>query len=290
MKRGQIDPNSLAQVTCVIPFRNDSRQRCRNLNAVVGYLTELGCSIVVSESGPRQCAPQIVTAGGVKCRFYFYRDIEPLFHRTRAINRAAHSVRTALVALWDTDVVIPYIQLACSAVRLLERECDYAFPFDGRCVDFADHARRGQLSKVMRQVAFATYTPEVEEDGEGEITVLTSGRKLVGRMVTKTCVGGAILFRREVFMDGGMENEVFVSYGPEDQERAARFRKLEFMSYRAQGLLYHLAHPRGINSDDGHTFSASNWAEFRRIKRLSWLRLEAEIAKWGLDRPLAPET
>lgn len=86
-----------------------------------------------------------------------------------------------------------------------------------------------------------------------------------------------------------MENEAFVSYGPEDQEREARFRKLGFVSCRAQGLLYHLTHPRGVNSDDGHPFSASNWAEFRRISKLSRLRLAAEIAEWDWTNPSTPD-
>lgn len=289
MKRGKLDPSTLAQLTCVISFKDDSRQRRLNLSAVVRYLTRLGCAVVIAESGARQYAPDAVTAGGPKCSFYFYPDVEPLFHHTRAKNRAAHSVRTTLIALWDADIVIPYIQLAESALRLLERECDYAFPFDGRCVDFAGHASAGYLSSAMRQVAFATLPPQVDEDGDGVITVLTGGRKLVGHMVTRTCVGGAVLFRREVFMEGGMENEAFISYGPEDQEREARFRKLGFVSRRTQGLLYHLAHPRGVNSDDGHPFSASNWAEFRRISKLSRLRLAAEIAEWGWTSPPSPD-
>ena len=289
MKRGQIDVNCLAELTCVIPFMDDGRQRRRNLSAVVGYLAEQGCGIVVAESGVRQCAPEFVRPDTQKCSFHFHRDGEPLFHRTRTINRAVHLVRTSLIALWDADIVIPYIQLARSALRLLERECDYAFPFDGRCVDFAGHASAGYLSNPMRQVAFATHLPQVDEDKIGGITVLMDGGKLLGRTVTKTCVGGAVLFRRDVFMQGGMENEAFVSYGPEDKERDTRFRQLGFVSYRAEGLLYHLTHPRGINSDEGHLFSASNWAEYGRISGLSPSSLATEIAEWGWTRSHTPD-
>ena len=281
MKRDKIDPDSLTQLTCIIPFREDSRPRRQNLSAVVRYLTELGCAIVVSEFGARQrAAPEAFGADRLKCSYQFYPDVGPLFHHTRARNRAAYSARTALIALWDADIIIPYTQLAWSAARLLERECDYAFPYDGRFVDFAGHVSAGYVSSAMRQIALATRPPQVTEYVDGTVTVVADGRKLAGRTVTTTSVGGAVLFRRDVFMEGGMENEAFVSYGPEDQERNYRFRKLGFVSCRAKGLLYHLAHPRGVNSDDGHPFTDSNWAEFRRIKALSRSRLAAEVAGW----------
>jgi hypothetical protein len=88
-------------------------------------------------------------------------------------------------------------------------------------------------------------------------------------------------------MEGGMENEGFISYGPDDQEREVRYRKLGFVSCRAPGQLYHLAHPRGVNSNEGHAFSASNWLEFRRIAGLSRSRLAAEIKGWGWTRNLS---
>ena len=281
MNRKKIKSDSLKQLTCIIAFREDSRQRRQNLSAVARYLTALGCAVVVSEFGARQCAPEALAASGLQCGYQFYPDVEPLFHHTRARNRAAYSARTALIALWDADVIIPYAQLAWSVAHLLERDCDYAFPYDGRFVDFTGHASTGYVSSAMRQIAFATHPPQVTEDVDGTITVVADGRKITGRTVTKTSVGGAVLFRRDVFMEGGMENEAFVSYSPEDQERDDRFRKLGFVSCRAEGLLYHLAHPRGVSSDDGHPFTESNWAEFRRIKGLSRSRLAAEVAGWG---------
>lgn len=275
---------SLAHLTCIIPFADDSDQRCHNLRAVVRYLRELGCGVRVAESGRRQRARELLGIDGRGCSFYFHKDDEPLFHRTRVINLAARDISSTLIALWDTDIVIPYVQLACCVERLLTRGCDLGFPFDGRCVDFADHARDACLSPAMQEVADATSPPRVEEH-ERTVTVLTgSGARLTGHAVTRVCVGGAVLFRRDVFMAGGMENQVFVSYGPEDQERYARFRKLGFVATRVDGLLYHLAHPRGVNSDDGHSLTDVNWAEFRRVSRLSRARLRAEVAKWPWTR------
>lgn len=280
---------SLAQLTCVIPFMDDSVQRRHNLSAVVEYLTEFGCAIVVAEAGPRQYAPEVIKGAGRNCRFCFDVSYEPLFHHTRTRNRAAHTVRTELIALWDADVVIPYSQLISSVDRLLERECDYAYPSDGRCTDFANHVSAGSLSGMMREVVFAASPPQVDEAGDGVTTVLTGLKKLIGHTVNAKCVGGAVLFRRNVFLEGGMENEGFISYGPDDQEREIRFRKLGFKSYRAPGLLYHLAHPRGVNSDEGHAASDSNWAEFRRISELSSLRLAGEVGGWGWTRHLASD-
>jgi hypothetical protein len=173
--RKKSELKSLTKLTCVIPFMDDSVQRRHNLSAVVGYLTELGCAIVVAESGARQCAPEVIGGDSQKCTFHFDAVSGPFFHHTRVRNRAAHSVRTELIALWDADIVIPYRQLISTAVRLLEGACDLAFPYDGRFVDFSDHVAAGSLSSAMRRIAFADQPPQVEAVDDSVIAVRTGG-------------------------------------------------------------------------------------------------------------------
>ena len=45
-----------------------------------------------------------------------------------------------------------------------------------------------------------------------------------------------------------MENENFVSYGYEDNERPVRFEKLGYKVGRVDDLIYHMEHTRTMNS------------------------------------------
>jgi len=60
--------------------------------------------------------------------------------------------------------------------------------------------------------------------------------------------GWVQFFNRQVYIDGGMENENFKGSSPEDKERFYRFTTLGYNVGRINNLIYHLEHSRGSNS------------------------------------------
>ena len=60
--------------------------------------------------------------------------------------------------------------------------------------------------------------------------------------------GWAQFFKKQVYIDGGMENENFKAYAPEDKERHYRFTTLGYKVGRINDYVYHLEHSRGENS------------------------------------------
>ena len=60
--------------------------------------------------------------------------------------------------------------------------------------------------------------------------------------------GWAQFFKRSVYIEGGMENENFRAYAPEDKERYFRFTTLGYKVGRIDDVVYHLEHARGENS------------------------------------------
>jgi len=62
-------------------------------------------------------------------------------------------------------------------------------------------------------------------------------------------VGGIFIVDRDKYLLAGGENEYFLGWGPEDFERVKCAEILYPQPiYRAKGGLYHLWHPRYINS------------------------------------------
>jgi hypothetical protein len=93
--------------------------------------------------------------------------------------------------------------------------------------------------------------------------------------------GGSVFWNRQKFIEVGMENENFLSWGPEDQERVERCMKLGYKWARVQGPLYHLEHARLQNSGDGHRFAKQNDEEFEKVKRFSPDELRSYIKGWS---------
>ena len=75
-------------------------------------------------------------------------------------------------------------------------------------------------------------------------------------------------FRRSVYIAGGMENENFRAYAPEDKERYHRFTTLGYKVGRVKDLVYHLEHARGENSWFSNPHMDSNMKEWEMISRM----------------------
>jgi predicted glycosyltransferase involved in capsule biosynthesis len=81
--------------------------------------------------------------------------------------------------------------------------------------------------------------------------------------------GHVQFFNRDVYIKGGMENENFKAYAPEDKERFYRFTKLGYSVGRISNYIYHLEHSRGENSWFSNPHMNSNMSEWDKIQKLT---------------------
>ena len=77
-----------------------------------------------------------------------------------------------------------------------------------------------------------------------------------------------------------MENEYFLSWGYEDNERFARFKKLDYKVGRLPGPLYHMWHERGTDSNFSNPFIKNNERELQKIYGLQKNDLISYISTW----------
>lgn len=213
-------------LTIGIPVRIDSKERMANLSAVVKHLSELQCRIIVLEA---DAYPNINNIDCIDNVDYVYmEDTNSLFHRTRYINQLLQMSRTEVVAIWDTDVLVPYCQII-EALQKIRLGATIAYPYNGRFVMLSE-----ELSKQTRCRLDFDYLRNLKMS------------PFIGR---KLC-GGAYLVHKQRYLQCGGENESFTGWGPEDAERLHRIRILGHEAcHIALGELFHLYHPRGINSD-----------------------------------------
>jgi predicted glycosyltransferase involved in capsule biosynthesis len=79
-------------------------------------------------------------------------------------------------------------------------------------------------------------------------------------------------FNRQVYLEGGMENENFRGSSPEDKERFFRFTTLGYNVVRFDRFIYHLEHSRGRNSwptsYTGNPYMQDNIALWESIQQM----------------------
>lgn len=242
-------------LTVVIPVRIDSPDRLRNLvTCTRALLSTLDCRIVVGIGAPALVVEhldsrvEVVTVVDTPAE---------AFHRTHIINDLVLLADTKWVAVMDTDVVVPRSQWLAALEQLRHEHAELVYPFDGRMVEvpFAVHSwlERGELDALAPSAC---------------------------QLIEANSVGGCYLVDRATYMVNGMENEHFLSWGYEDDERLLRAHKLGAKVSRVDGSILHIAHQRGTDSGPGNPHLGANVAELQRVKALTNTQLRAEVDTW----------
>lgn len=247
--------------TFIVPLRADSIERLRNVAYVVCYLTTtLDATVILQEVGPRpffgtQASSVLRSLLPPDARFQYLFEPETrrdgVFHRTNALNDMILRSTTPVVVNYDADVILPTESYLAAVSLLLAGHADIVYPYE---IGPDVQRRVFAADATMHEFAARGYTLEVLD--------------AVSRR-DRTAFGHCQFFRREVYIAGYLENENFMSYGPEDVERFFRFSRLGYRIRRLEAPIYHLEHPRTPNSSPANPFMASNVALWERLRALS---------------------
>jgi SAM-dependent methyltransferase len=217
---------NLKDCTFTIPVFHDHRDRDQNLSMTVCMLQrDFETNIIIGEQGGSRYAFYKQW-----CRYHNFSELN-VFHRTKMLNEMAVMAETPIVVNWDADVIVPPLQLWYAAERIKSGD-DMVYPYDGR------------FARVPRDPWFKT----MERNYDVGVFGNTQFQGKNGDPLPISSVGGAVFFNIDSFIDGGMENENFISYAPEDCERWDRFHALGYKVTRVHGCLYHFDHFIGENS------------------------------------------
>ena len=243
----QID---LSDTTFIIPVYFDHNDRMQNIMLTLAFLnTHFRTNIVIGEQGGNEFEYLKDYADYVKF------DL-PSFHRTKMINDMAKKATTPIVVNWDCDNICPPAQIAESVINI-RNGGDIAYPFDGT---------------VFRVPRFC-FHPVSET-----LDITSINEKLCAEK--RSSVGHAVVMNKESFIKAGMENENFISWGPEDSERYNRYHILGLKVQRIQGGIYHMDHFVGENSSPTNKFFKHNEREFLKIATRSKAQLQEMINTW----------
>lgn len=249
----------LKDVTFTIPVHMDHADRKGNLELSLYMLqSAFDTNFIISEQGTRKFEYMKQWAKYVRCE-------SPHFHRTKMLNDMCNLAETNYIVNWDADIIIPPMQILM-AVEELRHGADMVFPYDGR------------FARMPRNV----WYPLLQKHRDIGIV---GAEMFKGREPEHTSVGGAVMWNKEAFIEGGMENEHMISFGPEDCERHDRFKVLGYDIRRVKGALFHVNHFVGVNSSYRNPHFKANHAEIDKIRAMSAEQLRDYIDTWKWRHP-----
>jgi hypothetical protein len=248
---------NLKEATFIIPIRIESSDRLRNVITTTSFLLEnFDTNIIIkevdSESVFRRDALPIlkdILDVDIKVNHIFEKSNEPLFHRQKVLNEMVMESTTEIVVNYDCDVILPLESYHEAYQSILHHTHDVIYPYG-----------RGMYQKQV----YATDEIVSQFLQTGDFKCLDSHSK------THTSDFGWVqFFNRQVYINGGLENENFKAYAPEDKERFYRFTTLDYNVGRIENFVYHLEHSRGENSWVNNPHMLSNMEEWQKIQTMN---------------------
>lgn len=253
---------NLEKLTFCIPVRIDSAYRERNLLAVLRfYAQHIKCNYIIMEADKVQHLKKLPQIEGLT--YHFIYDDNPTFHRTYYINRMLAQTSTEIAAIWDTDAIAPISQVNKAYRIIMKEQATMVYPYDG-CFWNINGFFSSFFCKNLR------------------INLLKDFPMMRFLMCGYHSVGGAFLVNVKMYKECGWENEHFIGWGPEDEERYKRLLILNRKPTRISGALYHLYHPRGNNSSDNDKHVAYvTKKEYCHVCSMQPDELRKYIATWN---------
>jgi hypothetical protein len=253
----------LKHCTFLIPTLIDTEDRVKNLFLIIKYLTtHFDTNIFIGEQNNLKCvAEELVTSHGLNhpsVKFFHVDYHLPYFHRSGIFNALAGETDTKCISIYDTDVLLKPEQYYMACKQIMEDRFDMIYPYDGKFHGVPKHYR----------------------DMIYESLDLTQINLSECKIEHPDSVGGAVIYNREVFMKGGMENENFKGWGQEDNERYVRFNILGYRQCRVSGPLYHFNHEKVTSEFYIPNSDRDNYRRLMEIERLTKEQLQEQIKNW----------
>ena len=256
--------HNLTDTTFIIPVKIESDDRLRNAITVCCFLlSKFNTNILIKEvnSEPvfeNEALPQIKEFIGDTSNISYYFEKESdnsFFHKTRYFNELLSKCNTDVVSAYDTDVLLP-VSTYLKAEKMCKDEYDLVYPFG-----FGTQENQVKWQKKV----FASdelVSDFLNQNFDFSIFENHSQKD-------RAQWGHAQFFKRTSYIEGGMENENFKAWGPEDEEKHYRFPKLGYNIGRVIDWVYHLEHSRGDDSERTNIYFHDNLKLMEDIRSLS---------------------
>ena len=241
-----MDRINILDTTFTIPVMLENRERLKHLITTVLKINEFFLTnIIIGELSTEPTLELKKFCQYNNCGYVHFKNTNSYFHRTKLLNDLARITTTPFIVNYDADVAME-TNAVIETMELLRNDTyDIVIPYSGMVVNVIDKKQ----------------------------SIITS----------KKASGGAVFWNKISFFRCGMENENFVDWGFEDNERLSRAKKLGLAIRKLpQYKLFHLDHVREErhNNDEIQAFIKNNKVELNKIVDMSREELITYVKTW----------
>jgi hypothetical protein len=270
----------MKDVTFIVPLQIETDDRLRNVILTTAFLlTNFDTNVIIKEVDDEPLFEQLALPilkrmvpdlGGLNYVFEKNSRTDEAFHRTKVLNDMVMMSTTKVVVNYDTDIILP-VSSYLEAVEKL-KTCDVVYPYR-----FGAKGER----KVNLKTNFE-YQPNLDNfENDSELKeYISSGfdeKALEGKYFYYPHQQGegwaeygmVQFFNKDAYLSGGLENEGFIAYAPEDVERHHRWKLLGYDIQRVDNYAYHLEHKRTPNSWFNNPHMKHNYDLWEKLKVMS---------------------
>nr|WP_298655662.1 glycosyltransferase family 25 protein [uncultured Flavobacterium sp.] len=239
----------LKDCTFIVPVKIESKDREFNFIRCIQHLcNNLVTNIIIKECDSHSPVLYLLKKIDQKrcdIKHIYEHNTNDVFHRTRHLNEMINIARTPVVINYDVDCLLLPETYVVARNKIVREGFDLVYPY-GRDED-------------QVQITF-----ENKEDYTSDLF----DRSLHSRW--GSYCGHVQFFKTTSYISGFMENENFISYGPEDRERCERFQKLGYNVCWLQGhQVFHIEHSRDKNSSVSNPFYGQAEALYNRLSAMN---------------------
>ena len=198
----------LKDCTFIIPIRIESTDRMRNVITILCYLnSNFDTNIIVKEvdkesifdkSGLDQVKEYCGDISSIN--YIFEQSDDPIFLREKILNEMLVLTKTKVVVNYDCDVVFPLYVYEEACRKIIEGESDMIYPYGEGPWQYRVRATDEVVSNFL--------------NNECDLKILQDVS-----WVDNAGAGWVQFLNRDVYFEGGMENENFMGSAPDDYER-----------------------------------------------------------------------
>ena len=262
----EVNRFDLLKCTFIIPLRIETADRMRNIITTLIYLTRnFACRIIVKEVDKesiylRDVQPLLEQALEpemlASIEHIFEQSDEFTFHRTKILNDMLWMVKTPVVVNYDSDIILPVDSYINATNMILQ---GWVHP----------DVEGGEPVKVVYPYGIGEYQYQCHISDEHATAFVNSGfnfKAFEGRLRKWDAkYGFCQFFDTEEYKRLGGENENFIAYGYEDDERYFRFNLLSSVARMTENI-FHLEHGRTKNSWFNNPYCEDNKTLWEQLK------------------------
>lgn len=247
-------------LTFMLPVKIDSLDRERNFKIVINHLlSNYDCPIQLVEADEYMKVSNLIPKDDrIIYSFEKIRKNDP-FHKTKYLNKMIFESKTEFVASYDIDVIFNPESIRECVIQLTKENFDVVYPFG--------YDKQDQIMCILNK------NINTEEILSKNIHInpsnMVKSNYFIYNINTTEC-GHCHICRKKTYLEIFMENENFISWGPEDKELYNRFLVLGYKIKHLTGnKVFHLEHSRGSDSGYLNPHIIQNNLLWEKIKKMN---------------------